>query len=121
MPRVRDFDPDVVLVQAMKLFWRKGYGNTSVKDLVDVTGVNRHGLYDEFKSKHKLFLACLDHYQEAIVGSAFGTVERPGASLQAIRIYFQTVLAHSDSQGCLMANTASDVAPYDRQAARKVS
>ena len=120
MPRNREFEPDVVLDQAMHVFWQKGYDNTSIDDLVDATGVSRHGLYGEFESKHKLFLACLDHYQDVIVGSAFGIVEQQGASLKNIRAYFGRIAAHSGNLGCLMANTASDVAPYDRHAAKKV-
>jgi TetR/AcrR family transcriptional repressor of nem operon len=120
MPRIREFDPDVALDQAMKVFWQKGYGNTSIEDLVAATGVNRHGLYAEFESKHKLFLACLDHYQDVIVGSAFGVVEQPNAALKNIRAYFAKITGHTGNLGCLMAVTASDVAPYSRQAAKKV-
>ena len=102
MPRIREFDPAIALDQAMHLFWQRGYGNTSIEDLVVATGVSRHGLYDVFESKHKLFLACLDHYQEVVVGAdfAFGVVERPNASLKNIRSYLEMIAGHSGKSAC---------------------
>jgi TetR/AcrR family transcriptional regulator, transcriptional repressor for nem operon len=124
MPRAREFDPDDALQKAMSVFWQKGYANTSIDDLVDATGVNRYGLYGEFESKRGLFLACLDHYQETVVEEAFGVVEQPDASLKNIRAYFVRLLEPATTEqrklGCLMVNTASDVAPYDKRAANKV-
>ena len=124
MARTREFDPDDALDKAMKVFWQKGYANTSMEDLVSATGVNRYGLYDEFESKRGLFLAALDHYQNAVAGMLFGMVERPGASLADIRAYFAKLVELSSTDmgklGCLMANCASEVAPHDKRAANKV-
>ena len=124
MARIREFDPNVALDKAMKVFWQKGYANTSIEDLVSATGVSRYGLYDEFEDKHGLFLAALDHYQNAVVGTLFGRVERPGASLTDIRAYFAKLLELSSSDmgklGCLMANCASEIASHDEHAANKV-
>src|SRR5271156_4321733 len=121
MPRLREFDPNDAVHKAMTVFWRKGYLDTSVEDLVNVTGVSRFGLYDEFESKHGLFLACLGHYQDTLVQMAFGPVERPGASLSEIRAYFTQLLDLVSTKrghlGCLMANTASEVAYRDGGAA----
>jgi TetR/AcrR family transcriptional repressor of nem operon len=112
------------LDKAMKVFWSKGYSSTSIEDLVRATGVSRHGLYGEFESKRGLFLACLDRYQDVVVSNAFGVVEKPGASLDNIHAYFAMIIEQAPtargSQGCLMTNTATDVAPYDKRAANKV-
>jgi len=122
MARIREFDPDIALDKAMKVFWQKGYANTSIEDLVSATGVNRYGLYDEFENKHGLFLAALEHYQNTIIGMLFGMVERPDASLTDIRAYFAKLLELSSSNmgklGCLMMNSASEVAPHDEHAAK---
>lgn len=121
MARIREFDPDIALDKAMKVFWQKGYANTSIDDLVSATGVNRYGLYDEFESKHGLFLAALEHYQNTVTGGLFRIVERPGASLAEIRAYFAKLVELSSSEmgklGCLMVNSASEVAPHDEDAA----
>lgn len=124
MARSREFDPDDALDKAMKVFWRKGYANTSIEDLVSATGVNRYGLYDEFENKRGLFLAALDHYQNAVMGMLFGVVERPGARLADVGAYFAKLveLASTDmgKLGCLMVNSASEVASCDNHAAEAI-
>jgi TetR/AcrR family transcriptional repressor of nem operon len=112
MPRRREFDPDQLLESAMLLFWEKGYEATSMRDIVERTGVNQFGIYSLYGGKQELFLAVLDRYRERIVGSVFGIVERPGASVAAIREYFETLIqAHSvlfPAMGCLMATTMAE-------------
>jgi TetR/AcrR family transcriptional regulator, transcriptional repressor for nem operon len=39
MARPREFDEDVVLDAAIQCFWNRGYQATSVKDLIDKTGI----------------------------------------------------------------------------------
>ena len=45
MPRLREFDPQTVLAEATQIFWRNGYADTSMEDIVSETGVSRYGLY----------------------------------------------------------------------------
>lgn len=124
MARRREFDPDEALTKAMGVFWKKGYFDTSVEDLVDATGVSRYGLYGEFKNKENLFWAALDRYQDTVLGPLFETVERANASLPEIREFFANILkaaSHPMARlGCLMCNTASEVAPLNPEIADKV-
>lgn len=48
----------------MPVFWKRGYADTSVQDLEKATGVNKSGLYAEFKNKEDLFIECLKFYYE---------------------------------------------------------
>jgi TetR/AcrR family transcriptional regulator, transcriptional repressor for nem operon len=41
MPGVKQFDRIQVRDRAMTLFWRRGYEATSIRDLVEATGINR--------------------------------------------------------------------------------
>lgn len=124
MARNREFDPKEALEKAMMVFWKKGYVDTSIDDLVEATGVSRYGLYGEFGSKHGLFLASLDHYQDTAVNAYFGIVERSGAAMADIRLYFDTLLnwysQPAGKLGCLMCNSATEVAPHDKSVQKKV-
>jgi TetR/AcrR family transcriptional regulator, transcriptional repressor for nem operon len=124
MARNREFEPKDALEKAMMVFWQKGYADTSIDDLVDATGVSRYGLYGEFGSKHGLFLASLDHYQDTAVKAYFGIVERPAAAMAEIRLYFDTILdlysQPAGKLGCLMCNSATEVAPHDKAVQKKV-
>ena len=124
MARSREFDPKEALEKAMYVFWQKGYINTSIDDLVQATGVSRFGLYDEFGSKHGLFLASLDYYQDTAVKAFFGIVEQPGAGLKQIKEYFANIIEiyakPEGKYGCLVCNSTTELAPHDKKVEKKV-
>ena len=51
----------------MHLFWEQGYGKTSIGDLVDATGLQPGSLYAAFGNKKGLFLAVIEHYNQAFI------------------------------------------------------
>jgi TetR/AcrR family transcriptional regulator, transcriptional repressor for nem operon len=55
-----------LILAAMQLFRDKGYGSTSVADVLQVAGVNSGSLYHFFPGKQDLLLAVLDAYLEGI-------------------------------------------------------
>ena len=123
MARPKEFEPEEALEKAMHQFWAKGYHDTSIRDLVERTGVNYYGLYGEFDSKHGLFLAALDHYQRTITAEALGELRKPGPMRRAITRTFERLakntLTPDGRVGCLMCNTAVEMAPSDPEAAEK--
>jgi AcrR family transcriptional regulator len=60
--RPKHFSRTEVMEKAIPVFWQHGFANTSLVDLETATGVNRSGLYTEFRDKEDLFLASLGHY-----------------------------------------------------------
>jgi AcrR family transcriptional regulator len=62
MGRPKNFSREDVLRKTVPVFWEHGFADTSLDDLERATGVNRSGLYKEFRDKEDLFLACLRHY-----------------------------------------------------------
>ncbi|RIQ32506.1 TetR/AcrR family transcriptional regulator [Jiangella rhizosphaerae] len=72
--RPRGFDRDEALDRAMRLFWTRGYQDTSIADLTEHLGIGSPSLYAAFGSKASLFCAAADRYQAADGG-------RPGAAL----------------------------------------
>jgi len=124
MARPREFDPDDALDKAMHQFWAKGYHDTSIRDLVTSTGVNYYGLYGVFDSKHGLFLAALDRYRDTVTAEVVEALRQSGPVQQAVERALETVLANMQTPrgrvGCLMCNTATEVAPDDEAAAEKV-
>ena len=51
----------------------KGYGDTSVADIVKSAGVSRQTFYEQFDSKQACFLASYERRQAAVVGAIFET------------------------------------------------
>jgi AcrR family transcriptional regulator len=57
---------DRLVDTAMQLFWAKGYGSTSVADVLQASRVNSGSLYHFFPGKQDLLLAVLERYREGI-------------------------------------------------------
>ena len=63
MGRPRSFDRDVALEQAMRLFWEKGYDETSIGDLTAAMGIAAPSLYAAFGDKRALFEEAVELYE----------------------------------------------------------
>ncbi|MEM7336517.1 MAG: TetR/AcrR family transcriptional regulator [Chloroflexota bacterium] len=124
MARHKEFEPTQALEKAMWLFWQKGYNATSIGDLVEATGVQRYGLYSTFGDKHALFLQALDHYLEAWVGLMVKELEDEQADWSTVYSFFhqfQQMEQFEDLKiGCLMCNSATELALHDTAVATKM-
>ena len=123
MPRTKEFRPEAALEAAMELFWRKGYGATSMRDLLDGMGIGRGSFYDTFGDKHALFLAALDRFEEARTGWVDEALEGSGMSgiEEVFRRSIEGLVAFEPRRGCLLANSAVELAPHDPEVAGRIS
>lgn len=119
MARPREFDPEDVLSAATALFWRNGYTATSLAQLDRAVGINRASLYNAFGDKRGLFLACLEHYGGREISATVDLLSGPGAGDAKVRKLFngpvKAVQTGKDRRGCLLCNSAVEVAPHDPQ------
>ena len=104
MGRPKNFDRTEVLEKAMPLFWRRGFADTGMQDLEKATGVNKSGLYAEFKDKQDLFLEALRHYGATRKGRDLLSAQPLGWG--NIESYLKFKLARKDGMnGCFNVNT----------------
>lgn len=124
MPRPQEFETEAALDRAMELFWQRGYGATSLQDLLDHMGIGRQSLYNTFGDKRQLFLAALDRYVDTTCQETMDRLRQPEAGLEAIQQYFDELLCTCATTGprraCLIANTAMELAPHDEEIAKWV-
>lgn len=125
MARPKAFDPDEILDRATALFWRKGYAATSVADLVEALGINRGSLYGTFTDKRALFLAALERYDERAIGAVVRHLRNAqGPGRERIQSLFDNIIRaveeRGDRRGCLVCNTAVELAATDPEIARNV-
>jgi TetR/AcrR family transcriptional regulator, transcriptional repressor for nem operon len=87
-------------------------------------GRYRFSLYSTFGGKHQLFVAALERYRDTIVADLVGELENAVSGRAAIRQFFTRLVNFFASPrgwgGCLITNTAVELAPHDPQAAAKV-
>jgi TetR/AcrR family transcriptional repressor of nem operon len=56
----------LIIQTAMELFWEKGYGSTSIADILSRSQVNSGSLYHYFPGKQDLLVAVLETYRDGI-------------------------------------------------------
>lgn len=125
MPWEKQFNRDEALEKAMQAFWRRGYAATSMQDLVECMGVNRGSLYATFGDKHDLFLAALRMFDERVRGQLLTNLAARFGPRDSIRQLFTTFLSEATeaggNRGCLLTNTALELAAHDPEAAQVVA
>jgi len=116
MARPREFDEAAVLDAAIQCFWNRGYEATSVRDLIEKTGITGASLYNAFGDKRALYQRALDHYVEESIADRIRRCEEL-APREAIGDFFAEILERSlsdrEHKGCMLVNAALDVAPHD--------
>jgi TetR/AcrR family transcriptional repressor of nem operon len=124
MARPREFHTQDALEQAMMVFWAKGYEGASLAELTGAMGLSKSSLYDTFGSKHELFLATIDYYNEHVaVRRIRGWIEGARGPRAGIAAVFSNVVAdllgQCETCGCFTNKCAGDVALLDAEAAQR--
>ncbi|MCF6433680.1 TetR/AcrR family transcriptional regulator [Leisingera sp. MMG026] len=121
MGRHKEFDPDDAVEAALKVFWRKGYHDASLQDLIAGTGVNSYGLYSVFGSKHGLYLAAFERYNRDVTAPLARGIARAGASPEGLRRALQGARARltpgGEPLGCFVCNSMVEMSATDEKAA----
>jgi len=124
MVRPQTFNQEMVLDSAMQLFWRKGYANTSMKDLTKVTKLQPGSLYGAFESKRNLFLLSLDYYFKNVYSSVRIILESNEVPLKRIRLFFNYILNQKNEdkelKSCMLVNTLLEIPPDDLEINHRV-
>lgn len=124
MGRPQEFDRDVVLDRAMRAFWSRGYEATSVEHLVTRMGIQRGSLYQAFGDKRALFLAAIERYDRVVTAKLLASLDGPASGRAAIRKFFrlklEAALARGRPRGCLVTNSAAELASRDRKTGTRV-
>ncbi|QGZ66604.1 TetR/AcrR family transcriptional regulator [Paraburkholderia acidisoli] len=117
MARPREFDEAAALEAAVHCFWLRGYEATSVRDLAESMGITGASLYNAFGDKRSLFRRALAHYVEHSFGAREARFETTLPPRDALHAFFREIVERSvaddERKGCLLVNSALEVAPHD--------
>ena len=106
----KQFDPDVALGQAMRLFWAKGYAATGMAELLETMGIARKSLYDTFGNKRQLFVQALGLYARQELGAIESELSREGSPIKNLRRVlnrWQEMNSEQGSCGCMLGNNTA--------------
>jgi AcrR family transcriptional regulator len=109
MGRPKGFSREEVLEKAMPVFWKHGFADTTLQELEQATGVNKSGLYTEFRGKEDLFVACLRHYLER--QGKRGLLTKEPLGWKNVETFLQHgPLNKGEQQGCFAINSMREFA-----------
>ena len=115
MGRPKNFSREEVLEKAIPVFWKHGFSDTSLQELERATGVNKSGLYSEFRDKEDLFVACLRHYLESQEKRGLLTKEPLG--WKNVEAFLKNgPLNKREQQGCFSINSMREFAILPNEA-----
>jgi AcrR family transcriptional regulator len=105
---------EVLLNTAMKLFWEKGYGATSIQDILHESKVHAGSLYHFFPTKQDLLLTTLERYRDGIhpmlLEPAWKGVKDPIEKIFALLARYRQALVSSDCfYGCPIGSLALEI------------
>ena len=109
MTRPKEYSREEVLDAATELFWEKGYEGTSMNEMVEQTGLNKHSMYNEFGDKEGLFLDCLEHYSNESTKPLGNILTKKPLGLSNIEAFFNNRVEYATSRkfkGCLLLSSA---------------
>ena len=125
MARLKSFDEDRALDAAVDCFWLRGYEATSVRDLADAMGIGGTSLYNAYGDKRALFARSVQRYAERSMRARIARLEAARRPKEAIGAFIAEIIDRSlkdpDRKGCLLVNSALDVAPHDAEIGKVVA
>src|SRR4051812_34798209 len=103
-----------IIEAAMELFWLKGYGSTSIADILSRSQVNSGSLYYFFPGKQDVLIAVLEAYRDGIrpmlLEPAWAGVDDPVERVFALLARYRTALVESDcTYGCPIGSLALEL------------
>lgn len=123
-------DPDDALERIMDRFWRTGFHSTSLDDLLGASGMHRGSFYRTFGDKRAAFDAAFALYVEKVAATdVLPALTSTGSPMTRLETLLDSRLeaalgnagqTSGDRPGCLLTNTATELAAHDERANEQV-
>jgi TetR/AcrR family transcriptional repressor of nem operon len=107
-----------IIEAAMELFWLKGYGSTSIADILSRSQVNSGSLFHYFPGKQDLLVAVLEAYRDGIgpmlLEPAWAGVDDPIERIFALLAKYRQLIVDTDCEyGCPIGSLALELHEAD--------
>jgi TetR/AcrR family transcriptional repressor of nem operon len=107
-----------IIQAAMELFWLKGFGSTSIADILSRSQVNSGSLYHFFPGKQDLLIAVLEAYRDGIgpmlLEPAWGAVADPVEKVFALLGKYRSLIVETEcGYGCPIGSLALELHEAD--------
>lgn len=101
-----------IIQESAVLFNRQGYAGTSIKDIMQATGLTKGGIYGHFDGKEAIAIAAFEHAVEVVtqcIGERTHPLENTVEKLLAVvDFYREHIFSPPVQGGCPIQNTATE-------------
>ena len=118
---------DRLIDSATRRFYRDGFRNVGIDQVMDDVGISKTAFYKHFRSKDELMLAVLEKMNRGLQGTFRELVERqagrgasPRDQLRALLDVVAQVVEEDEYQGCIFVNVAMEF-PLAHQPAHRAA
>jgi TetR/AcrR family transcriptional regulator, transcriptional repressor for nem operon len=119
MSRPVAFNKNNILIQAIEVFWKNGYHETTTQELVKATGLSKSSMYNTFSDKRGLFLEVLNTHIKNVQVFYTQALNQPSGVISNIEYVLRTMqqdnVVDKDFKGCFISNTAIELASHDKE------
>ena len=123
--RPQQYESEQVLDAVMHAFWQRGYDGTSLRDLLDATGLSKSSFYELFESKQRALEQSLERYCDAVIADLQARLRAAPSATAFIDDVLTSAaaetLAADDPRGCMIVNVATEFSARDPQVREKVA
>jgi AcrR family transcriptional regulator len=112
---------DTILETASRLFYKQGYVNTGINQIIEESGVVKSSLYQGFRSKEDILMAYLETAGAAtdeVLLQAANKHKDPKRKVLGIFDYLIEMVQQDEYYGCNFLNIISEI-PEDAERVRK--
>ena len=117
--RPREFDMDLALDQAVRVFSERGFHATSITDLTEAMELTAGSIYKAFKDKRAVFIAALRRqmaHRSDELQCAIKLAESGRSKVYAALTFYADASHGAEGRlGCLVVGTAMEVSTFDAE------
>jgi len=114
---------DAIVKTAARLFYKQGYSNTGINQIIEEAGVAKSTLYQRFRSKEDLLLTYLDETGATTItalSNAASSATTPKEKLLAIFDYLEEMTTQPEFYGCHFLNIVYEMPEGEERARQQI-
>ena len=108
---------------ASRLFYKQGYGNTGINQIIEESGVVKSSLYTSFRSKEDILMAYLESSGAATDQALKGAADKftdPREKILGVFDYLVDLVQQKDYYGCNFLNIISEIPKEDERVREQI-
>ncbi|RBQ07858.1 TetR/AcrR family transcriptional regulator [Pedobacter miscanthi] len=110
-----------IILTASLLFYKQGYSNTGINQIIEEADIAKSSLYQYFRSKEDLLIAYLSETGESTIQALTAAAQEhslPESKILGIFEYLEELMHRKDFYGCHFLNMVYEL-PHDAERIRK--